>query len=218
MAKQALVIGLGRFGMAVVRALSRRGVEVLAVDADEQRVQRAADVVAEAVVLDATDTAALARLSPERRDVCVCAIGDRSTENAILCTALLREAGAQRIIARASDELQARILRRIGAHEVVNPLHEFGERFAVHLMYHGVMAELPLGDGLLITELHPPASMLGQPLKDLQLRRRHEINVVALRRADGRVRFPHPDDVVQEGDVLVVVSGSEAVTNLFERG
>ena len=100
MSKQALVVGLGQFGLALSRSLAAKGVEVLAVDRREETVRAAASFVTEAVCLDATDEISLARTLPERRDLCVCAIGDESRESSILVTALLRQLGAKRLVAR----------------------------------------------------------------------------------------------------------------------
>lgn len=218
MNKQAIVIGLGQFGMAVAQVLSERGMEVLAVDLVESRVRAAAEFTAEAACFDAMDTDALTRTSPERREVCICAIGDESREASIICTALLRQMGAPRVIARANNDLHARILRLVGAHQVVNPEREFGERFANHILYERVRNEMPLGEDLLITELTPPASLVGRTLADLQLPRRYGITVVAIRRAGrGAVFLPAPSDIVEEQDVMVVVSRPDAVALLMER-
>lgn len=218
MNKQAIVIGLGQFGMAVAQVLSERGMEVLAVDLLESRVRAAAEFAAEAACFDATDTDALTRTSPERREVCICAIGDESREASIICTALLRQMGAPRVIARANNDLHARILRLVGAHQVVNPEREFGERFANHILYERVRNEMPLGEDLLITELTPPASLVGRTLADLQLPRRYGITVVAIRRAGrGAVFLPAPSDTVEAEDVMVVVSRPDAVALLMER-
>jgi trk system potassium uptake protein len=218
MIKQAIVIGLGQFGMAVAQVLSERGMEVLAVDLVESRVRAAAEFAAEAACFDAMDTDALTRTSPERREVCICAIGDESREASIICTALLRQMGAPRVIARANNDLHARILRLVGAHQVVNPEREFGERFANHILYERVRNEMALGEDLLITELTPPASLVGRTLADLQLPRRYGITVVAIRRAGrGAVFLPAPGDTVEAEDVMVVVSRPDAVALLMER-
>lgn len=218
MNKQAIVIGLGQFGMAVAQVLSERGMEVLAVDLVESRVRAAAEFTAEAACFDAMDTDALMRTSPERREVCICAIGDESREASIICTALLRQMGAPRVIARANNDLHARILRLVGAHQVVNPEREFGERFANHILYERVRNEMSLGEDLLITELTPPASLVGRTLSELQLPRRYGITVVAIRRAGrGAVFVPSPGDTVEAEDVMVVVSRPDAVALLMER-
>jgi len=216
--KQALVIGLGQFGLAVARALSVRQAEVLAVDIDEERVRTASLFVTEAACFDATDEAALARTSPERRDVCICAIGDEAKEASILCTALLKQQGARRVIARSNDDLHARILTLVGADQVVNPEREFGERFANQILHVGIRGELPLGDGLLISEVAVPPRFVGPTLGELQLPRRFGVTVVAIRkRASGTVVMPRADLAFEAGDVMVVVAGEQVVTRMLER-
>lgn len=218
MSKQAIVIGLGQFGLAVAEVLSERGMEVLAVDRDEARVRVAAGLVTEAACFDAMDADALGRTSPARREVCLCAIGGDSREASILCTALLRQMGAPRVIARAIDDLHGRILGLVGAHQVVNPEREFGERFANHVLYERVRNEMPLGDDLLVTELVPPRAAVGQTLAELSLPRRHGVTVVAIRRAGrGAVVTPTPDDAIAEDDAPVVVARDGAVAKWMER-
>jgi trk system potassium uptake protein TrkA len=218
MQNQAIVVGLGQFGMSVARTLAERGVEVLAVDIQEERVRVAAGFVAEAACFDATDADALARMSPERREVCICAIGDESKEASIICTALLRQMGAKRIIARANDELHARILKLVGAHQVVNPEQQFGERFASQILHESILGELPLGEDLLITEFQPPLAFVGHTLSELQLPRRFGVTVVAIRRAPrGAVMLPNPHEPLVAEDVLIVVSKEGAVSILMER-
>lgn len=217
MNKQVLVIGLGQFGMAVARALSARRAEVLAVDESDERVRAAAGFVTESACFDATDESALARVSPERRDVCLCAIGDEAKESSIICTALLRQMGAKRVIARANDSLHSRILTLVGAHHVVNPEREFGDRFANQLLHEGIQGQMSLGEGLLITEISAPKSLFGRTLLDLQLPKRFGVTVVAIRKRDtGKVLMPNPDLVFEEGDVVVVVAKEQAVARLME--
>lgn len=218
MKNQAIVVGLGQFGMSIAQTLAERGVEVLAVDIQEDRVRVAANLVAEAVCFDATDADALARTSPERREVCVCAIGDDAKEASIICTALLRQMGAKRIIARANDDLHARILTLVGAHQVVNPEQQFGERFASQILHESILGELPLGEDLLITEFQPPPAFIGHTLADLQLPRRYGVTVVAVRNAEqGAVMLPDPHALLATHDVLIVVSREGAVSAMMER-
>ena len=117
--------------MSLARALAQHGSEVLAVDTNEAHINEIAPFVADAVIMDAMDEEALASLAPSQRDTCVCAIGDDNREGSIIVTALLRQLGAPHIIARATDELHARILTLVGAHEVINPEQNYGERLAI---------------------------------------------------------------------------------------
>lgn len=218
MIKQALVVGLGQFGMSLARALAARGVEVLAVDLRDERLRSAAAFAAETAAFDATDGEALARTSPERRDVCVCAIGDEAKEASIICTALLRQMGAKHVVARANDDVHARILNLVGAHEVVNPERDFGERFATRLVYDRVIGELPLGEDLLVTEFRPPEAFVGRTLKELQLPRKYAITVVALRsKGQEIVLAPDPNRPLEADDVLLVVSKEGVVGRLMQK-
>jgi trk system potassium uptake protein TrkA len=214
---QALIIGLGQFGMALARTLTDRGVEVLAVDRNPSLVQDAAAFVSEAACFDATDEESLARADPIRRDLCVCAIGNEAREASIIVTALLRQMGARRIVARAGDDLIERILRLVGAHEVVNPERAFGQRLASRLLYQDIVEELPLGSDLMITEVRPPPALVGRSLAALRLPERFGINVVALRPIGGGATMqPDPERPLANDDILVVVSRSEAIRKLLE--
>ena len=217
--QQALIIGLGQFGRALARTLASRGIEVIAVDVSELAVQMVADVVADCMVLDASVESALAQLEPARRDLCVCTIGSEARDAAIVVTALLRQMGAPRVVARANDDTTERILRLVGAHEVVNPERAFGERLATRLLYSDIIEEFPLGEDLVISEIRPPRMLLGRSLRELDLRRRSKISVVAIRRElDGRGRalIPTADDRILPEDILVVVAPRNAVQQLLE--
>jgi trk/ktr system potassium uptake protein len=217
MKRQALVIGLGQFGMSVARALAARQVEVLAVDVREDRVRTASAFVTEAACFDATDESALGRTSPERRDVCLCAIGDEAKEDSIICTALLKQMGARRVIARSNDDLHARILTLVGANHVVNPEREFGDRFANQILHEEIRGEMPLGEGVLITEVAVPEDFVGKTLGGLRLPKRFGVTVVAIRKGGtGAIVMPGPDSTLESQDVIVVVARERAVSKMME--
>jgi len=221
--RQAMVIGLGQFGTALSRSLSASDVDVLAVDVVPERVQAIAPFVSEAACFDAMDEDALSRTSPGSRDVCICAIGDEAREGAIIVTALLRQLGARRVIARTADELLERILRLVGAHEVVNPERAFGERLARRLLYEGILEEVPLGEDLVMSELQVPVAFVSQRLIDLELPKRFGLTVLGVRRVGGdaehgvRIERPGPRMELQEGDILIVVGAPGANRQLMER-
>jgi len=220
MRKQALVIGLGQFGMALVEALAARKVDVLAADRDPDLVQLATRFTVEAVTFNAVDEVALGRAAPANRDLAICAIGtDR--ESSIICTALLRQLGAPRVIARATDPVHERILHLVGAHEVVNPDQDFGRRLAKRLLFSGMLDAVPLGDDLSIVELRTPRSFVGKTLMELALPKRHGITVAAIRRPgtdrNGVLEPPRVDRPLSEEDVLVIVAPETAIERLAER-
>ena len=217
MSQQILIIGLGQFGMTLARTLSDKGAEVLAVDMKKNLVDEASTFVTEAIVMDATDETELARLQPKQRDCVVCAIGDDSKEASIICTALLRQMGAPLVIARANDKTHQRILRLVGANQVINPEQEFGQRFANRLLYRNIIADTSIGEDLHLTEIRVQPSMVGKSLIDLALPKRFGVVVVAIRRGSpSRVIQPSPSEPLQAEDNLVVVSSEAAIPKLIK--
>ncbi len=216
MPKQILVIGLGQFGMSLARSLADLRIDVMAVDIDAERVRKAAEFVADAARLDATDEAALAKLAPERRDMCVCSIGGETPEAAIICTALLRKMGAHRVLARAGDDLYERILSLVGAHQVFNPERAFGRRLALQLAYEGVVDEVPLGKDMVITEVRVPAALVGRALREVALPVTYGVNVMAIERSS-KIEMPAADTVLGENDILVTVSRPGDIAKMLKR-
>lgn len=218
--QQVLIVGLGQFGMALGQALSRLDTEVIAVDKDPERIQQAARFAAEAVVMNAMDERALASLRPRSRDLCVCAIGEEHREASIVVTAVLKQAGARRVVSRTTDAMHERILKLVGADEVVNPERMMGEMLAGRLAADGVRSIVSLGDGLSVAEVEAPGAAIGRSLAELQLPRRHHLNVLAVRRTDDKERrlvIPSAELVVAEGDVLVL-SGPPGAARAFADG
>lgn len=217
MAQQIIVIGLGQFGMALASALSNKGAEVLAIDIRKDLVEQAASFAAEALVIDATDETELAGLEPGKRDTCVCAIGEDSKEASIICTALLRQMGTPLVISRANNQMHQRILQLVGAHQIVNPEQEFGTRFANRILYRHLVAEMPLGDGLNLSEITIKESMVGKTLIELALPKNYGIMVVAIRKeSSSTITQPEPNSPLQEKDKLVIVSKEESIRKLMK--
>lgn len=217
MRKQVLVIGLGQFGMSVVQSLGNFDTDVLAVDRRPELVDLAAPLAAEAICLDATDEAAISKLSPQTRDVCLCAIGNEAREASFICTALLRQTGAKRILARATDPLHERILHLVGADKVVNPEREFGMQVAAHMVHEGVLGEYQLAEGVAITELEIPKVFVGKTMIELELPKRRGMTIIAIQRAGTTIVAPNPAEPLHQGDILVVVAKSGVVADLLEK-
>jgi len=208
------VIGLGIFGRAVVLSLRDQGEAVLALDSNQAEVDRMASEIDTVVCADATDEEALRELRIERFGCAVVAIGAESMESSILATALLRQFGVPQIVARSLGTLHARVLRAVGAHQVVSPEWEMGQRLARQLAQPSVLERFDLGDEVEVVELEVPHSFIGRSLVDLEVRRRFGVSVAAIRRKgrvyatlDGGERF-------QDGDVLVVIGRDEAISKL----
>jgi trk system potassium uptake protein TrkA len=217
MSQQILIIGLGQFGMSLARTLSEKGAEVLGVDVNKNLVAEAGVFVTEAVVIDATDEAELARLEPGKRDVAVCAIGDDSKESSIICTALLRQMGTPVVIARANDKMHQRVLQLVGAHQIINPEQEFGKRFANRILYRNMIADTNIGEDLHLTEIHTQPSMVGKTLIELALPKKFGVTVVGIRKAaKGKVVQPSPSEPLKAENTLIIVSNEAAIPKLIK--
>ncbi len=214
MAEEFAVIGLGVFGRSVALQLARHGQSVLGIDANDAEVQALASELDAVVRADATDEKALRELEVEGMACAVVAIGAESMEASILATALLRQIGVSQIVARSLSPLHARVLRSVGAHQVVSPEVEMGERLARRLAYPNVLDRLELGGNAQIAEVQVPQAFVGQSLLDLGVRQRHGVSVVAIRRGGDVMATVRPDMTFEPEDVMVVIGDSEAVERL----
>jgi len=213
--KQVAVIGLGRFGSSVARTLADAGCEVLAVDVDEARVKAIADQVTDAVRANALEEEALRSLGLRNFEVVVVAIG-LGVQASILVTVLLKGLGIPKIVAKAQDELHGRVLQKVGADIVVFPERDMGVRLAHTLISRNVIDEIQLSTDYSILEMAAPHGFLGRSLKDLELRQRFGLSVLAIRRKDRIIVSPNADQVVDEGDILVVLGQPDKLEPLNE--
>ena len=214
MPQQFVVIGLGTFGRNVALNLARSGQAVLAVDRSEAEVATLAGELDAVVCADASDESTLREIGVDRMACAVVAIGAESMEASILVTALLRQLGVPRIIARALTELHARVLHAVGAHEVVSPEAEMGLRLARRLAEPNVIARLELGGDAELAELAAPEAFVGKSLVELDVRRRFSVTVVALRRRGGTLANLGGEERVEAGDVMVAIGTPEAIRRL----
>jgi len=210
------VIGLGAFGRTVALELTRQGQSVLAIDCDDDAVQAISAEIDAAIAADATDEAALGELDLARMTCAVVAIGMESTESSILATALLRQMGVPRIVARAVSPLHARVLHTVGAHEVINPEESMGRRLAGRLAYPTIFERLELGDRAELAEIAVPETLVGKDLVELDLRREHGISALAIRRGPQLEATLTGREKLESGDILVVIGSPEAIAKFAE--
>ncbi|MBT3380464.1 MAG: TrkA family potassium uptake protein [Lentisphaerae bacterium] len=183
MVARVVVIGLGIFGREVALSLTKRGFSVMAIDSSPDLIEDIKDVVAQAVVADTTDESALYEAKVDEASVVINAIGTRHIENSILTTALLRQLQVPRIVARAVNDLHARILRQVGASEVINPEQDMGRKLAHQIARPGLRDVLSLSDGFCVAEIPVPPSFVGRSLSELEVKGRYSVNVVGVQRA-----------------------------------
>lgn len=198
-----VVIGLGRFGSAVALELNRRGVEVLAIDSSAKRAQKMAGQLTQVVTADCTDIEALRQLGVADFYRAVVAVGS-DIEASILVTSLLVELEIEDIWAKATSDHHGRILRRVGAHHVVFPEVEMGERVA-HLVSGRMLDYMQVDEDFALAKIRPPREAVGIPLGETKLRSKRGITVVAVKSPDGSFTYAGYDTTLTYDDVILVV-------------
>jgi len=210
------VIGLGRFGSRLAKNLAAAGAEVIAVDSDRRIVEELRDQVTLAIALDATDEQALKLQGVDQVDCAVVGIGHNFEANA-LTTALLKSLRVKRVISRAANQMQAKILSRIGADSVVSPEDESADRWSHRLLSPFMIDHVELGEGYALVQMATPGDWKGKTLAELDLRKRFNVTIVAIKRrvegsapsgvdtADTRVvDVPLPTSRLGSDDTIVI--------------
>ena len=213
------VLGIGRFGLRIAKNLARGGEEVIACDSNRDAVESIADSVAQAIVLDITDEQAMRNRGLDRAKVAVIGISE-DFESAVLVTIILKHLGIPRIIARARTRTTAEVLQRVGADEVVLAEDEAADRWANRILGPHVLNQIEFHDGYSIAEFTAPASWVGKGLAELDIRRKHRLHVIAVRRPDEesetgtRIDIIPPDEPLKDTDVLIVLARDECIADL----
>lgn len=207
------VIGLGRFGYHVAKTLAEAGAEVIAIDKNPDKVRQVSDLVTHAYIGDALDEKALEESGIFTADTVVVSIGV-NIEASILVTVILLGKGVKDIVAKAINPLHGEVLSRLGVRRVVYPEKEMGVKLARSLLIGGMLEEIPFAPGYSIFEIKAPEKITGRTLKELDLRKRYGITVLAIKRGDEVIVNPSAKDRVLSEDVLLVLGSEENVTNL----
>ncbi|MDF2924092.1 MAG: potassium uptake system protein [Paenibacillaceae bacterium] len=215
MKKQYAVIGMGRFGSSVAESLTRLGFEVLAVDDNAARVQAISESVTHAIQADSTDEDALKAIGIRNFDVVVVAIG-QDIQASIMTTLILKEMQIPTVIVKAQNDLQGKVLHKIGADKVIFPERDMGKRVAHHLMSPNILDYIELSDDYSIAEIQVSGALVGQSLRQLDIRARYRCNVMAIKQGNKMNIAPGADDKLTGKDIMVVV-GQNSDLALFER-
>jgi len=217
--KSICIVGLGQFGSHLAATLSRSGVQVIAIDSSEERVNAVSDKVTQAFIGDARDKEVLEATVPKNVDAAVVSIGE-SIEPSILCVLHLAQLGIHKIIVKAVNDDHAEILRAIGAHEIVFPERDMAEKVARNLVHRNMADLLPLTDEYSIKDVTPLPEFIGKNLIELDLRKHFHVYVIALKNSDDPddiVILPYIDTVIQPHHILTVVGRNEDINELLER-
>lgn len=226
--RQIAVIGLGRFGATVAKTLTKQGVEVLALDIDKEKVEDIKDYVSVAVALDSMDEKALRSVGIEQVGAAIVCIGENVLVN-LLTTTLLKKMGIKNIYARSVNPLQEEILKTLEITKIIKLEEEMGEVVGKSLTSPNIQMCMNLSSGHTMAEIKLPKDFCGRTLKDLNLRKRFDLNVVAIKKQipaideQGQRIFketindlPQAEDILEETDSLIVVGKEESI-NLFSK-
>jgi trk system potassium uptake protein len=228
--KLFVVVGLGQFGRHTAMTLYAGGGDVIAIDADENRVEMVKDDVGQAICMNATDADTLRSIGAGKADTAIVALGEDDLEASIICCTALSDLGVGRIIVRSASEEHGRILSRVGATRVIYPEKQMGEQLARSLIATGVLDQVTLSTGQIIAYIRPRHDVVGKTLGELKLSERYRLAVIGIqqpkRTIDDRgemheelilIPVPDPDNVVSEEDILIVVGTQNQIDQVSRR-
>ena len=204
MSKSYAVFGLGRYGRAVVRELLNNGAEVLAVDRDRKIVDELVGEIPVCKCADITEPGVIKQLGISDIDVVVISMA-KSFEASIMATMLCKEAYVKKIIVKCSDESQCRVMKKIGADEVILPETESGTRLAKNILSSGFIDIADITDNISILEMDIKAEWVGKTLRELDLRKKYNINIIAFKNRNDVV-FANPDIVIENSMKMIVMA------------
>jgi trk system potassium uptake protein TrkA len=224
--RQFAIFGLGVFGVSVAKNLMKEGMEVIVIDNNDKNIELIKNDVTEAVILDSTKEEALRAIDIGRVDCAVLCIGE-DMEASILTALLLRKLEVPKIVARSNSPGHRQILSLIGVNEIISPEQEMGMRLAKRLSSTHILHHLDISEEHTIAEVMVGDNLIGKSIRDLNLRSRFGVNIVGIKKKipqvtesgenifmEKYVDFPAPDDVVEEGDVLVMVGSERSIQDI----
>lgn len=212
--KQIAILGLGRFGRALARTLVEMGHDVMGVDANEAVVEKMAPVLTNCVQADVMDEQTLLSLGVTNFDIVVVGIGNSDMQASIFTTLMLKEMGVEHVVCKVSSNKHARILLKLGADRVVYPERDMGMRFAHSIAQSDVLEFIELSEEYSMMEINAPKYLIGKSLKENDVRSKYNINIVAIKRGKKIMVNPSPDAVLEQGDVLLAIGETQALTKL----
>ncbi len=216
MKKQSyIVIGLSDFGMHIVRSLALSSVELLVIDQDEKKLEEVADIVLNTVCADAANPDVLSQLGISEFDGAIID-AEKDLERKVLITMQLKDLGVPNVIVKAVNELEGRVLHKVGADRVVQPDREVGIRVANQIVRGNYFEAIELPPDYCITDFAVPPAWFDKSIRELDIRGKHGVTVLSIHRSEERYLNPAPDFVLQSGDIAVLLGEVEETKRLRE--
>ena len=211
---QFFVAGLGRFGKSVAITLEKMGYDVMAMDSDEEVVQDLSDTLGYVVCGDCSDEKNLISMGAGNADIAVVSVGDLSAS--LMTTLLLKEMGVKKIVVKALGEVHGKMLQKIGADKIIYSEKEMGIRVAHNLISPGIVDYIEMENNITIVSIHVPADWVGKNLIEIDVRRKYNINVAAIKRHGEMMVNPRPDMKLEAKDMVVILGDNESVKKVAE--
>ncbi|MCX8044860.1 MAG: TrkA family potassium uptake protein [Desulfobacterota bacterium] len=213
--KNFAVIGLGNFGFFIARFLAERGCSVLAIDSQEAQIERIKPFVDKAVIADASNKEVLERIGVQDMDAAIVSVGER-VDTSVLITLYLKELKVPQIIAKAISEDHGKILHIVGATDVVFPERDVAAKIAETLANPNILDTLSLGPEYSMVQLVPPPQFLHKTLRELDIRNRYNVQVIAVKEyvPENIIAVPHANYTIKDSDVLLVIGKQDDIEKL----
>ena len=212
--KQYLVIGCGRFGSSVAKKMCQLGNEVMVIDKDEDSINNIAELVTHTAIVDVTEERDLKSIGLGNFDVVIVAISS-DIRGSIMATVMAKEMGVPKVVCKAKDELQAKVLYKIGADKVVFPERDMGIRLAYNLASENILDQINLDPEYSIMEIVTPQNWVGKTIIELNLRAKYDITVLAVKTQSGLKVMPSPNYKMQEKNILIIIGNTDKIGDII---
>lgn len=212
------VIGLGRFGLSVAEKLADMGMDVIAIDRDEEKINEISNIVNHAVQLNATNESSLREIGMEDVDVAVVAVGEDIASSILICSFLKNDLRINKVIAKATDTRHGAVLSKLSVDSVIYPERESGKRLAERLISKNIFDLIDLSDTHSLLEIRTPDMFADKTIRDLDLRKKYSVNVIAVKRKtptisenslssfnEETIISPKSDELIVKGDILIII-------------
>ena len=212
--KQYLVIGCGRFGSSVAKKMCQLGNEVMVIDKDEDSINNIAELVTHTAIVDVTEERDLKSIGLGNFDVVIVAISS-DIRASIMATVIAKEMGVPKVVCKAKDELQAKVLYKIGADKVVFPERDMCIRLAYNLASENILDQINLDPEYSIMEIVTPQNWVGKTIIELNLRAKYDITVLAVKTQSGLKVMPSPNYKMQEKNILIIIGNTDKISDII---
>lgn len=212
--KQYLVIGCGRFGSSVAKKMCQLGNEVMVIDKDEDSINNIAELVTHTAIVDVTEERDLKSIGLGNFDVVIVAISS-DIRASIMATVMAKEMGVPKVVCKAKDELQAKVLYKIGADKVVFPERDMGIRLAYNLASENILDQINLDPEYSIMEIVTPQNWVDKTIIELNLRAKYDITVLAVKTQSGLKVMPSPNYKMQEKNILIIIGNTDKISDII---